>query len=242
MLSELFESPARIRTILGGPAGVEIEGFAEQLFRCGYSKISIRRHIRSAEHIVRWATRRSLSLHDLGGRAFKRFVDHLGRCRCGRYHCANRVDVAAGARLFLSHLQGVKEPPARDRQIAPAELDLLAEFWAWMRERRGTSDRALYNYSIPIRELIRRISGDPKALDARRLRRFVLKQSKGVGGQRTWGDYTLTFFWRSVERFYNCVTEFIAQSRYRFLSRSCTIELATLIGSTSRNRPTTIAM
>jgi integrase/recombinase XerD len=48
-----------------------------------------------------------------------------------------------------------------------------------MRERRGTSDRALYNYSIPIRELIRRIGGDPKALDARRQRRFVLEQSTG---------------------------------------------------------------
>lgn len=178
MLSELFESPARIRTILGGPAGVQIESFAEQLVRCGYSKVSIRRHIRSAEHIVRWATRRSLPLHDLGGRAFKRFLDHLGRCRCGRYHCANRVDVAAGARLFLSHLQGVKEPPARDRQIAPEEPGLLAEFWAWMRQRRGTSDRALYNYSIPIRELIGCINGDPSALNAGRLRQFVLEQSK----------------------------------------------------------------
>ena len=145
MLSELFESPARIRAILGGPAGVQIEAFAEQLFQCGYSKIVIRRHIRSAEHIVRWATRRSLSPHALGGQAFKRFVDHLGRCRCGRYHCANRVDVVSGARLFLSHLQGVKEPPARDRQLAPAEPVLLKEFCAWMRERRGTSDGALYN-------------------------------------------------------------------------------------------------
>jgi hypothetical protein len=57
MLSELFDSPAcgfrfmpaRIRAILGGPAGVHIEAFAEQLFQRGYSKISTRRHIRSAE-------------------------------------------------------------------------------------------------------------------------------------------------------------------------------------------------
>jgi hypothetical protein len=97
MLSELFDSPARIRAILGGSAGVHIEGFAEQLFQRGYSKISIRRHIRSAEHIVRWASRRSLSPHDLGARALKSFADHLGRCCCGRYPCANRVDVVTGA-------------------------------------------------------------------------------------------------------------------------------------------------
>ncbi len=179
MLSELFDSPARIRAILCGQAGVHIEGFAEQLFQRGYSKISIRRHIRSAEHMVRWASRRSLSPHDLGARALKSFADHLGRCCCGRYPCANRVDVVTGARLFLGHLQGVKEPPARDRQLAPAEPDLLKEFCAWMRERRGTSDRTLYNYSIPIRELIRSIRGDPNTLDAGHLRRFVLEQSKG---------------------------------------------------------------
>jgi integrase/recombinase XerD len=179
MLSELFDSPARIRAILDGPAGVHIESFAEQLFQRGYSRISTRRHIRSAEHIVRWAVRRGLSPHDLDGRALKNFFDHLGRCRCGRYRCADRTDVVSGARLFLSHLRGVKEPPVRDRQLAPAEPDLLKEFCAWMRERRGTSGQALYNYSIPIRELIRRISGNPNALDARRLRQFVLERSKG---------------------------------------------------------------
>jgi integrase/recombinase XerD len=93
MLSELFDFPARIREIRGGPAGVHIEAFAEQLFQRGYSKISTRRHIRSAEHIVRWAVRQGLSPHDLGERALKGFGDHLSRCRCGRYHCANRVEV-----------------------------------------------------------------------------------------------------------------------------------------------------
>jgi integrase/recombinase XerD len=149
------------------------------LLQRGYSKICARRHIRSAEHIVRWAVRRGLSPHDLGQRALKGFGDHLNRCRCGRYHCANRVEVVAGARLFLSHLQGVKEPPARNRLLAPAEPDLLKAFCAWMRERRGTSDRGLYNYSIPIRELIRRIGGDPSALDAGGVRQFVLEQSNG---------------------------------------------------------------
>jgi hypothetical protein len=99
MLSELFDSPVRIRVIRGGPAGVHIEGFAEQLLQRGYSKICARRHIRSAEHIVRWAVRRGLSPHDLGQRALKGFGDHLSRCRCGRYHCAKRGEVVSGARL-----------------------------------------------------------------------------------------------------------------------------------------------
>lgn len=179
MLSEYFEAPERIRAIRSGPSGALIEGFAKQLFQRGYAEISARRHIRAAEHFVRWAISRGLSHHDLDGRVLERFGDHLSRCRCGRYCCANHVEVLAGARLFLTHLQGVDEPPIRGAQRVQAEPDLLKSFCAWMREQRGTSDRGLYNYSLPIRELIRRIGGDPSELDARCLRRFVLKQSQG---------------------------------------------------------------
>ncbi len=179
MLSDLFDAPTRIRTIRSNPAGAVIEGFAERLLQRGYSKISIRRHIRSAEHIVRWAVRQGLSANDLGDRAVENFGDHFRRCHCGRYRCANSREAVAGARLFLSYLQGIEDPARRRRRPASAEPDLLKLFCAWMRERRGTSDQALYNDSIPIRELIRRTGGDPSALDAPRLRQFVLKQSQG---------------------------------------------------------------
>jgi len=179
MLSELFDAPARIQSIRSGPAGALIEGFAEQLLQRGYAQISARRHIRSAEHFVRWAGRRGLSAHDLDTRAVKGFGDHLSRCRCGRYCCARRVEILAGARLFLRHLQGVGEALTRDPPPASADPDLLKSFCAWMRERRGTSDGGLYNYCIPIRQLIRHIDEDPSALDARCLRQFVLEQSQG---------------------------------------------------------------
>ena len=179
MLSQYFEAPERIRAIRSGPCGALIEGFAEQLFQRGYAEISARRHIRAAEHFVQWAVRRGLSDHDLDGQVLERFGNHLSRCRCGRYSCAKHVEVLAGARLFLTHLRGVDEPPIRGPQPVQAEPELLKSFCAWMRERRGTSDPGLYNYSIPIRELIRRIGGDPSKLDARCLRRFVLKQSQG---------------------------------------------------------------
>jgi len=179
MLSKFFKAPERIRAIRGGPYGALIEGFAERLFQGGYKEISARRRIRAAEHLVRWAVRRNLSDLDLDARVLDRFGDHLGRCHCGRYCCANPVEVLAGARLFLRHLQGGDELPIRDPQPVLAEPDLLKAFRAWMREQRGTSDRGLYNYSIPIRELLRRIGENPGELDARCLRRFVLKQSQG---------------------------------------------------------------
>lgn len=180
MLSEFFETPTRIRAIQSGPAGTLVEDFANHLFESGYSKISARRHIRTAEHFSQWAQRRGLSVEELDGSAVKRFGDHLGRCRCGRFARAARVEILAGARLFLGHLQRLSGPISRIAESVAREPELLTAFCRWMREQRGTSDPALYNYGIPIRELLRRFE-DPSKLDARSLRQFVLKRSRRTG-------------------------------------------------------------
>jgi len=119
------------RAAEAGCVGGSIEGFADQLFQRGYAQISARRHIRAAEHFVRWAVHRGLSDHDLNVQILERFAGHLSRCRCGRYCCAKHVEVVASARLFLRHLQGVDEPPIRGQKPGQAEPDLLTANDAW---------------------------------------------------------------------------------------------------------------
>jgi site-specific recombinase XerD len=182
MLSELFEAPARIRAIRSGSAGALLEGFANHLFASGYATISARRHIRSAEHVICWASPRRLALHDLDTPALKRFSSHLSRCRCGRYSCADHVDVLTGVRLFLKHLQGQNEQDIRRVTEPAAELPpLLKGFCAWMRALRGTSEPTLYNYGLRIRELLRSFGENLSDLDAAGLRQFVLQQSRTTG-------------------------------------------------------------
>ncbi len=181
MLSEFFESPARIRGIRRGPSGALLESFANHLFEVGYAKISARRHIRSAEHIIHWALRSCLSLQDLDRSALERFGNHLIRCRCGRYSRPNRADVLTGARLFLGHLQGGKGRANRLTKPTAPQPRLLKAFCTWMRAQRGTSDLTLYNYGIPIRELLRHFGENPSKLDAHGLRQFVLQQSRSAG-------------------------------------------------------------
>jgi integrase/recombinase XerD len=182
VLSELFEAPARIRAIRSGPAGALLESFANHLFESGYATISARRHIRSAEHIVCWASRGRLVLHDLDASALKHFGSHLSRCHCGRYSCADRVDILTGARLFLKHLHGGNEQVTR-RVTEPATEPpaLLQAFCDWMRALRGTSDQTLYNYGLRIRELLRSFGENPSDLGAASLRQFVLQQSRTAG-------------------------------------------------------------
>jgi integrase/recombinase XerD len=141
VLTELFESTARIRAICSGPTGALLESFANHLLESGYATISARRHIRSAEHIVCWANRGRLVLHDLDTSALKRFGSHLNRCHCGRYSCANHVDILTGARLFLRHLQDGNEQAIRRVAEPAAEPPALFQaFCAWMRALRGTSE------------------------------------------------------------------------------------------------------
>ncbi len=181
MLSHFFESPARIHEIRNGPCGELFEAFAGYLFQNGYAKITARRHIRSAEHIVQWAGRQALSVSELDDDALKRFGHHLTHCSCGRYSRVNQRDTVTGARLFLNRSQGVDAPPVKMRAPVDPSPVLLNSFRRWMREHRGTSELTLYNYGLPIRELIRSLGEDPGKLDARGLRSFVLSQSRNAG-------------------------------------------------------------
>jgi site-specific recombinase XerD len=181
MLSQFFESPARIQALRGSPFGAQLEDFAEYLLESGYAQISARRHIRSAEHLAHWASKSALSADELDNSVLTRFADHLKRCRCGRYSRAHPVAILTGARLFLRQLQGVDTPAVRESEPADPQPVLLQSFCEWMREHRGTSERTLYNYGIPIGELIRCFGEDPHTLDAQRLRNFVLQQSHSTG-------------------------------------------------------------
>jgi hypothetical protein len=142
------------------------------------------RHIRSAEHIIHWAIRRHLSLRDLNGSALERFGNHLTRCRCGRYSRTDRLNILTGARLFLEHLQGVNGCASHLTKPTAPQPGLLKAFCASMHAQRGTSDQTLYNYGIPIRELLRHFGENPSKLDAHRLRHFVLQQSRTTDGRR----------------------------------------------------------
>jgi site-specific recombinase XerD len=91
--------------------------------------------------------------------------------------------VAHGARLFLTSLRDARiltQPSVESTVHDPA---LLLAFCQWMRRQRGTGDATLHNYSMYIRELLRRLGEEPSRFDVRQLRAFVLEKSRSCG----WG-------------------------------------------------------
>ena len=131
MLSKLSDTTARICAVGGAPAGGSIEGFAEELFQRGYSKISVVRHARSAKRIVRWAVRQGLSTDDL----CEQVIESFGACLSGWHpHPLNLGPRILLTRISASTCSGRGRQPDRHASVitsggatglAPIPLKLL---------------------------------------------------------------------------------------------------------------------
>jgi site-specific recombinase XerD len=181
MLEQFFNSPSQIQSLRDGPGGPLIEKFAKELCRGGYSKITARKRIRAAAHFLCWGELEGIPISILSQKFIERFERHLDQCQCPGYSNRDRQILLRGVRLFLKYLRStdiIKNPIIEATVQDPV---LLTEFYLWMRQQRGTGDATLYNYSLIIRELLKRFGEDPVRLDAQSLRQFVLDRSQQSG-------------------------------------------------------------
>lgn len=179
-MSQYFKSPARVQALHNGPSGSLVEGFAQILWDAGYAKITARRHIRAAEHFIYWAKKEAVPSSDWNVQLLSRFDDHMSRCKClGFRH--QRSDLLRGARLFVGYVCGSGIDVARDSAIVSPAPALLSGFYAWMHQQRGTANSTLYNYSLSLRDLLKKVGDDPRELNASNLRQFVLERSQKCG-------------------------------------------------------------
>ena len=181
MLSEFFDSSSRIQELRAGPDGRVLEGFAKELCQAGYAEITARRHIRAAEHLIHWLGRKGRTVAALDDRTIEEFVRHLNRCRCPRYGHTHTRDIRKGARLFLRYAGFADIVTTRSVEDVNVDPPLLVSFCDWMRRQRGTCDATLYGYSIPVRDLLKKLGEDPGSFDAQKLRRFILDTNQRCG-------------------------------------------------------------
>lgn len=181
MFEQFFDRPSRIQSLRDGPGGPLLESFAKELCQGGYAEITARRHIRAAEHLLYWTDREDNPISSLTEKFLERFGHHLDKCRCPGYGHSNRLQLLNGARLFLKHLWRTGLIKAPDIESTTQDPILFTKFCQWMRRQRGTSDLTLYNYSLYIRDLLKRLGEDPVRFDALSLRQFVLEKSQKSG-------------------------------------------------------------
>ena len=181
MFEQFFDCTSRIQSFRDGPGGPLLEGFSKELCKGGYAEITARRHIRAAEHLLHWTDREGIPISSFTEKFLERFDRHLDQCQCPHYGHSHRLQLLNGARLFLKHLRGAGVITAPVIESTAQDPVLLVEFCQWMHQQRGTSDLTLYNYSLSIRDLLKRLGEDPVRFDARSLRQFVLEKSQHSG-------------------------------------------------------------
>jgi len=179
MLEKIFDGPIRVKTLRSGLSGPLLEGFSENLWQTGYTKMTARSYIRAAERLIYWTNDEDILVSNLTEKSLDRFENYLDRYL--RYSQSHRLMLLSGARLFLKHLRrvGVIFSPVDEPKTQDPVL--LTAFCQWMRQQRGTSDSTLCNYSRPIRDLLKRLGEDPIKFDAPNLRQFVLERSQQCG-------------------------------------------------------------
>jgi integrase/recombinase XerD len=180
MLEQFFNSPLRVQALRNSPGGSLLEGFAQELWEAGYAEYTARRRICAAQHFLYWAHKEGIPDGRLNKQLLPRFDDHVGRCQCLGFDHTDRFDLLRGVRSFVGYLCGAGVSLTQAAEPAEDPV-LLTAFHAWMREQRGTGDSTLHNYSIPLRDLLKRVGEDPGRLDAQSLRQFVLERSQKCG-------------------------------------------------------------
>ncbi len=181
MLTDFFESSARVQALRDGPAGTLLAEFAKDLVRDGYAPITGRRHLRAAEHFAHWADRRGMPVTGPSVPALAGFARHLRRAgRCPHFGHTFRQQILQSVRLFLTHLEaaGCIDRVAVERPVSPA---LITGFRHWMKQQRGTCVSTVSNYEVHLRELLTRLGEEPGTWQARDLRQFVLDGSQTCG-------------------------------------------------------------
>jgi site-specific recombinase XerD len=180
MLTKYFKSSQTIERYRSDSVGLHLDDFIVWLEAYGYSRTSIRRHVREVIHFAVWAKITGLSVHILDRNALMQFHNHLTSEQLLRYVNGGYQPVYQSACVFIRFLETTgKSSSGASCVTTPSATTILWEkFSEWMRSQRGTMDSTLTNYHLPIVALLQALGTSPSTFTAKELRDFLLQQAK----------------------------------------------------------------
>jgi len=178
MLESYFPASKMREHLRSGPSGPYLDGFAAALERQGYSADTAVRYLRAAAHLGHVLASRGVLPGEIDLQAFRK---HLRTCRCPRAKSGrHNHHTIYGARLFRRYL--VEIGMCRSAAAAaPAELQLVTGFKAWLRKHRGASDATIRLYARDAAGLLTALGEDPANWDAAGIRRTFMDRASTSG-------------------------------------------------------------
>lgn len=137
-----------LSSFVRGPLEPHVTGFAEELFRQGYTRSSAGQHVCFIAHLDRWMQATEIGLGQLSGPAIERYL--AVRCAAGYREYRSARALAP----LLGNLAPLGVLPARSEvRLGPVE-DLLGRYGAYLRVERGLIARTVRGYVDCVRPFV----------------------------------------------------------------------------------------
>jgi len=186
MISSYFEASWRLAQIRATCVGPYIDGFSTALAEAGYSPLTIRGYLRAADHVGRWADRRSIDIASWGDDVLVRFGRHLPRCKCTKGNKGIFSDALAGVRLLLVHLRACGVIPAAAPVSTTSRYAPISDRFAdWMLRHRGVAPSTAARYQSTLQPFLESIGEDPRQYTVAAIRAYIIGQLSDVGRGET---------------------------------------------------------
>ena len=136
-MERFFKDPRTPERFCSGPMGSHMQLVANSLFTDGYTRKTIRYHLRIIDHFGHWLKRRGQAIEDITNNHVGAYVRQRGRIRNG--------DAGALIRLLDVLRQNGVIPEETAARVIPAEL-MIREFTRYLQEERAVASSTIENY------------------------------------------------------------------------------------------------
>jgi site-specific recombinase XerD len=174
-MEQFFKDPRTAERFRSGPMGPHMQLVSNDLFKDGYTRRSIRYHLRIIDHFGHWLKKRGQTTEDITSDHVRRYVRQRGSIRNGD----------AGALIHLLRLlrKEGKAPEEPAGELVPVQ-QMTTEFTRYLQEERALAPSTIATYSDYSKRFLlwrfgsRRI--DLSSLRAGDVVKFVQHQSTAV--------------------------------------------------------------
>lgn len=186
MISAYFEAPWLLARMQSTCVGPYLDDFSAALADEGYSPFTIRDHLRSADHVGRWADGRRIALSSWDDALLEGFDRHLRRCTCIKGNKGAFSHAISGARLLLAHLRarGVISA-ARPTPPTSRYSPISGRFADWTLRHRGVAPSTAARYQRMLQPFLEKLGEDPSRYTVSAVRGYVIRQLGAVGRGET---------------------------------------------------------
>jgi integrase/recombinase XerD len=152
-MERFFTDPNTLKRFRSGPLGSHVDQFANDLFGLGYTRKTIRYHLRIVDHFGHWLKSRRRNTTDITDEDVRRYVDQRG--------CVRNGDASAIMRMVeLLRKRGIVRTKAGG-VLTPVQ-EVIQDFSCYLQQERALALPTITNYRRYASAFLRARFGDGK--------------------------------------------------------------------------------